>query len=245
MRWRRAFFVPPMSSSSAAGVRYSWRATTASAPRIAENLGCGSQTVRNAIHDFDEEGLEALKPDSSRPKRIRRFARWQAALEGSLRERPGRRWRADRVHPSRGHGQRYQLRELSRGYRAHVYNSGWDFERPGDGRRDIGAGPHRFRAGDAGQRLQDPGNGDHHRLRAEVHEVRRLSAQEARGLSRRPRRSAQGDRWTSSRSPASASRRPADRGTNTLLCSRNVYRGPASVSTSGADQRRWSVSGRT
>ena len=40
------------------------------APRIANNLGCGSQTVRNAIHDFNEEGLEALKPGSSRPKRI-------------------------------------------------------------------------------------------------------------------------------------------------------------------------------
>ncbi len=40
------------------------------APRIAKNLGCGSQTVRNAIHDFNEEGLEALEPGSSRPKRI-------------------------------------------------------------------------------------------------------------------------------------------------------------------------------
>src|SRR5215203_4932101 len=27
------------------------------APRIAENLGCGSQTVRNTIHDFNERGL--------------------------------------------------------------------------------------------------------------------------------------------------------------------------------------------
>ena len=27
------------------------------APRIAENLGCGSQAVRNAIHDFNERGL--------------------------------------------------------------------------------------------------------------------------------------------------------------------------------------------
>ena len=34
------------------------------APRIAENLGCGSQTVRNAIHDFDEHGLDALTPGS-------------------------------------------------------------------------------------------------------------------------------------------------------------------------------------
>jgi transposase len=30
-------------------------------PRIAENLGCGSQTVRNAIHAFDERGSEALR----------------------------------------------------------------------------------------------------------------------------------------------------------------------------------------
>src|SRR5215203_3927221 len=30
-------------------------------PRIAENLGCGSQRVRNAIHAFDERGSEALR----------------------------------------------------------------------------------------------------------------------------------------------------------------------------------------
>ena len=34
----------------------------------AENLGCGQQTVRVAIHDFDERGLDALTPGSSRPK---------------------------------------------------------------------------------------------------------------------------------------------------------------------------------
>jgi transposase len=39
-------------------------------PRIAENLGCGSQTVRNAIHDFDERGLDALTPGSSRPREV-------------------------------------------------------------------------------------------------------------------------------------------------------------------------------
>ena len=39
-------------------------------PRIAENLGCGSQTARNAIHDFNERGLDALKPGSSRPKEV-------------------------------------------------------------------------------------------------------------------------------------------------------------------------------
>jgi len=39
-------------------------------PRIAENLRCGQQTVRNAIHDFDERGLEALTPRSSRPREV-------------------------------------------------------------------------------------------------------------------------------------------------------------------------------
>jgi transposase len=39
-------------------------------PRIAKNLGCGSQTVRNAIHAFDERGLGALTPGSSRPKEV-------------------------------------------------------------------------------------------------------------------------------------------------------------------------------
>jgi transposase len=39
-------------------------------PRIAENLGCGSQTARNAIHDFNERGLGALTPGSSRPREV-------------------------------------------------------------------------------------------------------------------------------------------------------------------------------
>jgi transposase len=34
-------------------------------------LGCGSQTVRNAIHAFNERGLDALEAGSSRPKRTR------------------------------------------------------------------------------------------------------------------------------------------------------------------------------
>ncbi len=41
------------------------------APKIAENLGCGAQTVRDAIHDFNERGLDALTPGSSRPRRTR------------------------------------------------------------------------------------------------------------------------------------------------------------------------------
>jgi transposase len=40
-------------------------------PQIAENLGCGQQTVRDAIHDFNERGLEALEAGSSRPRRTR------------------------------------------------------------------------------------------------------------------------------------------------------------------------------
>jgi transposase len=41
------------------------------APKIAQSLGCGPQTVRDAIHDFDERGLDALGARSSRPKRTR------------------------------------------------------------------------------------------------------------------------------------------------------------------------------
>lgn len=39
-------------------------------PRIAENLRCGQQTVRNAIHAFNERGLDALKAGSSRPAEV-------------------------------------------------------------------------------------------------------------------------------------------------------------------------------
>ena len=39
-------------------------------PKIAENLGCASQTVRNAIRAFNERGLDTLAPGSSRPKRV-------------------------------------------------------------------------------------------------------------------------------------------------------------------------------
>ncbi len=40
-----------------------------SPPKIARSLGCGSQTVRNAIHTFNEGGLDALVAGSSRPRR--------------------------------------------------------------------------------------------------------------------------------------------------------------------------------
>src|SRR5215203_1490881 len=41
------------------------------APKIALNLGCASQTVHDAIHDFNGRGLLALQAKSSRPKRTR------------------------------------------------------------------------------------------------------------------------------------------------------------------------------
>jgi transposase len=54
-------------------------------PRIAENLGCGQQTVRNAIHDFDERGLGALKAGSSRPREVHAAFVDESATE-ALRE---------------------------------------------------------------------------------------------------------------------------------------------------------------
>jgi transposase len=39
-------------------------------PRIAENLGCAQQTVRNAIHEFNGRSLGALSPGSSRPREV-------------------------------------------------------------------------------------------------------------------------------------------------------------------------------
>ena len=41
------------------------------APKVASNLGCASQTVRDAIHDFNRRGLLALEARSSRPKKTR------------------------------------------------------------------------------------------------------------------------------------------------------------------------------
>ncbi len=37
---------------------------------IARNLGCVTQTVRNAIHAFEQRGLACLKPESCRPKTV-------------------------------------------------------------------------------------------------------------------------------------------------------------------------------
>jgi transposase len=41
-----------------------------SSPKIAQSLGCASQTVRNAIRAFNEKGLDALMAGSSTPKLV-------------------------------------------------------------------------------------------------------------------------------------------------------------------------------
>ncbi len=60
------------------------------APQIARSLGCGSQTVRDAIHDFNRRGLDALRAGSSRPKRTRAAFKGEGAeaLRGMLYHSP-------------------------------------------------------------------------------------------------------------------------------------------------------------
>lgn len=53
-------------------------------PRIAENLGCASQTVRNAIRAFNERGVDSLVAGSSRPKRV--YAAFDEESAEALRE---------------------------------------------------------------------------------------------------------------------------------------------------------------
>lgn len=52
-------------------------------PAIARSLGCHTQTVRNAIHAFNQSGLDALTAGSSRPQRI--AAAFDAAAAERLR----------------------------------------------------------------------------------------------------------------------------------------------------------------
>jgi hypothetical protein len=79
------------------------------APRIALNLGCASQTVRDAIHDFNERGLDALDAKSSRPKKTRdAFDRKSAEAE----ERRG----FERDAPSLSEGVRIRVEPLDFGY---------------------------------------------------------------------------------------------------------------------------------
>lgn len=54
------------------------------ASRIARSLGCGSQTVRDAIHDFNERGLNALEAGSSRPREV--HAAFDESAAESLRQ---------------------------------------------------------------------------------------------------------------------------------------------------------------
>jgi hypothetical protein len=54
-------------------------------PQIATNLRCGQQTLRHAIHDFNQRALHALLAGSSRPKRTQAAAFDQKSAE-ALRE---------------------------------------------------------------------------------------------------------------------------------------------------------------
>jgi transposase len=59
--------------------------------QIATSLGCNPQTVRNAIHAFNERGLpEALEPGSKRPHTIHRAfdPKRAEALRGLLHKSP-------------------------------------------------------------------------------------------------------------------------------------------------------------
>jgi transposase len=49
-------------------------------PRIAAMLGCGEQSVRNAIHTFNDRGLDVLVKGSTAPKAV------QAAFDASRAE---------------------------------------------------------------------------------------------------------------------------------------------------------------
>jgi transposase len=57
---------------------------------IARNLGCATQTVRNAIHAYAQEGLACLKQESSRPKTVHaQFDQARCeALRALLHQRP-------------------------------------------------------------------------------------------------------------------------------------------------------------
>ena len=61
-------------------------------PRIAQALGCDPQTVRNAIHTFNRDGLAALTPGSHRAATIHRAFETEAAeqLRTLLHQSPRR-----------------------------------------------------------------------------------------------------------------------------------------------------------
>src|SRR3954452_22952335 len=65
-------------------------------PQIAQNLGCGQQTVRDAIHAFNERGLDALVAVSSRPKSSQpAFDERSAEALRELLDRPPRHFGSD------------------------------------------------------------------------------------------------------------------------------------------------------
>ena len=75
----------PKTLSPCAVRRCFWRASRGEeVPQIATNLGCGQQTVRDAIHDFNARGLDALDAKilapQKNPRRLRRGKR--RGLEG-------------------------------------------------------------------------------------------------------------------------------------------------------------------
>jgi transposase len=73
--------------------------------QIARELGCGDQTVRNAIHAFNEQGVAALRPGSTRPHTLHtvvtpeRAERLRALLHQSPRAfgQPTSVWTLDRA----------------------------------------------------------------------------------------------------------------------------------------------------
>ena len=84
---KRPIFVRPLSDAERETVRAGLRSSDAftlrrcqilsanaqgkNARQIARSLGCNDQTVRNAIHEFNEGGLEeALRRGSSRPRTV-------------------------------------------------------------------------------------------------------------------------------------------------------------------------------
>ena len=57
---------------------------------IARALACGDQTVRNAIHAFNEQGLATLRPGSSRPHTLHTIvtAEWAERVRALLHQSP-------------------------------------------------------------------------------------------------------------------------------------------------------------
>lgn len=61
-------------------------------PAIARRLRCNEQTVRNALHAFNQQGMAALQPPSSRPHKtlalfdVQGQERWRALLHPSPRQ---------------------------------------------------------------------------------------------------------------------------------------------------------------